>query len=391
MRVLVASPVNSVTGYGNDGIELIQALIRWGADVYIAPSSVFPPLPREVAALMTKQIPPTVDLLIAHKCPQELARAESCGIYSLATVALAWTMWEWSSLANVDIIDRNNCEHAFRVTDNLRRSIDRFDAVLAYDTVSHSAFDPYHDNVHIQQGGVTPLAELSRNWYASPFRFLMCGVLSERKNPFAAVNAFKLLRDSGELEDATLTLKSTYPSLHPRMEEWCPGLKLINELWPTSKLRDLYAVSHVMLAPSWGEGKNRPGIEFATTGGAFVAPRIGGHAQWMSSDYTWSVDYELRDFGNGSMGADVKVSHLAEIMLKLYTDRAGTAMKAERAAKCLPAMVSWDNVLERLMFRLPDIVPGRGAEVAALMRSCRRDPSSVLADSFKARAALDPV
>jgi hypothetical protein len=387
LKVLVSAPVNSVTGYGNDGIELIQALLRWGADVYAAPGSVFPPIPRDVAAVLTKRIPESVDLLLAHKCPQELARSESCGIYAAATVALAWTMWEWNSLSNVDTVNSANCEHAFRVTDYLRESISRFDAVLAYDEVSQQALTPYHDNIHILQGGVTPLQPVKRDWLASPFRFLMCGVLSERKGPFKAVNAFKILRDAGELTDATLTLKSTYPSMHPAMEQWCPGLKIVNALWPTSRLHELFGVSHVMLAPSRGEGKNRPGIEFATSGGAFVGPRFGGHAQWMSSDYTWPVNFTLRDFGAGAHGADVSVSHLAEIMLALYTDRHETKRRADTAARCLPAQVSWDSVLECLMLRLPSIVPGRGAEVASVMRSVRRSSDS--AGESRIRAALD--
>lgn len=387
--MLVSAPTNSVTGYGNDGVELIQALLRWGADVYAAPGSVFPPIPRDVAAVLTKQIPSSVDLLLSHRCPQELARIDSSGIYSVGTVALAWTMWEWDSLLNVDIVDFRNCEHAFRVTDHLRKSLSRFDAVLAYDEVSSSALRPYHDNVHILQGGVTPLAPVDREWFSSPFRFLMCGVLSERKNPFAAVTAFKQLRDSGELRNATLTLKSTYPAMPPAMEKWCPGLKLISEVWPTSRVHELFRSCHVMVAPSCGEGKNRPGLEFATSGGAFVGTRYGGHAQWMSSEYTWPIRFTLKDFGAGARGADADVGHLAEIMLKLYTDRACTKLKASLAASCLPAQVSWDSVLERLMLRLPEIVPGRGVEVASLMRACRRAPDS--ADASRVRAALDAI
>jgi glycosyltransferase involved in cell wall biosynthesis len=391
LKVLVSTPVNSVTGYGNDGIELIQALVRWGADVYTVPASVFPPVPREVAAVFTKPIPSHVDLLISHKCPQELAHPDRCGIFSVATVALAWTMWEWDSIANVDTISDLNCEHAFRVTDNLRDSLARFDATLAYDEVSKSALDPFHDNIHVLQGGVTPLDYMARDWFSNPFRFIMCGVLSARKNPFAAINAFKKLRDAGELEHATLTLKSTYPGLHPRMEKWCPGLHLIHDLWPIEQVHEFFGQSHVMVAPSWGEGKNRPAIEFATSGGAVVAPMIGGHAQWMSSEYTWPVRYNLKDFGSGSHGADVDVDHLAEIMLELYTDRASTRLRAERAAQCLPAQVAWPSVLERLMFRLPAIAGGRGSEVSALMRACRRAPASEGVHLASARSALDPV
>jgi hypothetical protein len=390
LKVLVSAPANPVTGYGNDGIELIQALLRWGADVYALPASVFPPLPREVAAVFTKLIPAEVDLLITHKCPQELAHMDRCGIFSAATVTLAWTMWEWDSLANVDIIDATNCEHAFRVTDNLFDSLARFDAVLAYDAVSRSALTPYHNNIHVLQGGVTPLQLMNRDWFSSPFRFFMCGVLSARKNPFAAITAFKRLRDAGELADATLTLKSTHPGFHSMMEQWCPGLHLIHELWTMERVHAFFQQCHVMLAPSWGEGKNRPAIEFATSGGAVVAPMIGGHAQWMSPDYTWPVRFKLKDYGAGARGASVDVDHLAEIMLDLYTNRASTRLRAERAAQCLPAQVSWDSVLERLMLRLPSMAGGRGSEVAALMRACRMAPAPDGVHLASARGALDP-
>lgn len=392
MKVLLSVPLNPVTGYGCDGLETVRAFLRWGADVYVFPSSVLPPLPRDIAAVLTKPIPPVVDLLISHKCPQELASAERCGIFSIATVSLAWSMWEWNSLNGIDIIDHNNCEHSFKVLDHLQDSFNRFDAVLAYDEVSREAFNPYCDNIHVLQGGVTPLPYMRRDWFASPFRFLMCGVISARKNPMASVKAFKKLRDAGELQDATLTVKSSHPGgLHPAMEQWCPGLKLINELWPIERLYELYRECHVLLAPSWGEGKNRPAIEFATSGGVVVAPMIGGHAQWMSPDYTFPVDYTLKDYGAGAYGADVDVDHLAEIMLHLYTNRDEARECAENASRSLPSVVNWDAVLERLCLRLGSIAGARGEEVASLMRACRRNPQSEAIRTSVTRAALDPV
>src|SRR5262249_22791854 len=155
----------------------------------------------------------------------------------------------------------------------------------AYDEVSKQALTPYCDNIHILQGGVNCLEYVERDWFASPFRFIMCGILSDRKNPFAAITAFKNLRDAGELADATLTLKNTTSNLLKIMEQWCPGLYIVDHFWPTAKIHSLYRQSHVMLAPSQGEGKNRPALEFASTGGAVVAPLFGGHAMWGSSDF----------------------------------------------------------------------------------------------------------
>jgi glycosyltransferase involved in cell wall biosynthesis len=392
MKVLLSGPANVITGYGNDIVELARALARWGVDLYLHPSSVHPPLPPLVAALLTKEIPQHVDLLISHRCPQELAASpESAGLYSVATVALAWSMWEWDSLDNVDTLNAKNCEHSFRVTEHLEKALSRFDAVLAYDEVSKQALDPYHKRVDILQGGVDPLAPMQRDWNASPFRFVMVGALSHRKNPFAAINAFKSLRDAGELQDAELVLKTTYPGLHPAMEQWCPGLRIFGEVWPIEKVYQLYRSSHVLLAPSWGEGKNRPAIEFATSGGAVAATNVGGHAQWMSPEFSWPLKYELKEISSGARGAVVSEDHLAETMLDLYTNRAETARRAGVAARALPGMVSWDRVLERLQLRLESLAGGRGAEVSALMRACRRqedDMGTLSVDALLKRGSL---
>lgn len=393
MKVLVSCPVNTQTGYGSDGIELVQALLSWGADVYLHPSGIHPPLPADVAAVLTKPIPEHVDLLISHRCPQELALSpESAGIYATSTVSVAWTMWEWDSLDNVDEIAPGNCEHAFRVTDHLEKALSRFDAVLAYDTVSQQALSPYHSRVEVLQGGVRPLSPMRRDWQSSPFRFVMVGALSSRKNPFAAVEAFKRLRDAGELADAELVLKTTYPGLHPAMEKWCPGLRIIGDVWPVEQIYGLYRLSHVLLAPSWGEGKNRPAIQFATSGGAVAATLVGGHAQWMSPEYSWPLRFEMKPTSSaGARAAIVDPDHLAETMLALYTDRAETARRAEVASRVLPGMVAWPRVLERLQEKLATIAGSRGAEVSTLMRSCRRPDASesALLQDQKRRGALD--
>ncbi len=395
MKVLLSCPVNSVTGYGTDGIELAQALVEWGADVYLHPSSVVSPLPADVAVLLTKPIPRKVDLILSHRCPQELARgADAAGLLAESTLRVAWTMWEWDSLANVDEVDQNTCEHSFQVFPALESALKPFDVVLAYDEISQMALQPHHPSVDILQGGCTPLAPMTRNYHDEfPFRFLMTGALTSRKNPFAAINAFRSLRLDGELKDAQLVLKTTRPGLHPAMESWTPGLRIINEVWPAEQLHALYRECHALLAPSWGEGKNRPAIEFATSGGAVAATAFGGHRQWLSSDYAWPLRFDLVETSPGARGARVDQEHLQEVMLALYQDRAETSRRAAVAARVLPGMVAWPRVLERLSLRLRDVAGDRGAEVSALMRACRRPEKTEdsLAHDLMRRSAFDGI
>lgn len=391
MKVLISSPVNPVTGYGNDGIEMVRAFLRWGADVYLHPSGVHPPLPAEVAAILTKPLPEHVDLFISHRCPQELARRESAGVYATSTVALAWSMWEWDSLCNVDEINQNNCEHAFRVTDHLGEVMQGFDALLAYDEVSKKALSPYHSKVDILQGGVAPVPPVARDWTARPFRFLMAGALSARKNPFAAIEVFRQLKLDGELTDAQLVLKTTLAGLHPAMESWCPDLRIIGEVWPEARLQALYEASHVLLAPSWGEGKNIPAAQFAMSGGAVAATNIGGHAQWLSPSYSWPLRFELTELYPGARGAVVDKDHLAETMLAIYNDRSETARRAAVAARVLPSMLSWDSVLERLMLRLGSLAGQRGHDVEGAMRLCRKPSEDGVFSNIRGRGALDGV
>lgn len=369
MKVLVNGPANDVTGYGNDTLGLCSALMRWGCDVYLQPSNLHPPLPPPIAALLTKPLPVHVDLALTHRCPQELAVPLLFAPRSYATVSLAWSMWEWQSLENVDKVSDD--KHCLQVTAVLSSALSSYDSLLVYDKVSYSALSPYHGNTHILQGGIEIPPVWPRAWFGTPFRFLMLGALHARKAPMVAVHAFKKLKDRGELTDAELILKTVSAGLPRALEEWCSGVRVLAEVWPPSNLDALMGLCQVLLAPSRGEGKNIPALRFATSGGAVAATKVGGHEMWLSEQVGFPLDYEWRDSVDGR-GAEVDPDHLAEVMLALYRDRAETRRRAEMAARILPAMVSWDRVIQRLCDGLEGYAGDRGVEVQALMRASRQ-------------------
>lgn len=400
-KVLISTPLNNVTGYGLDGIGVINAFIHLGADVYIDVSCVRAPIPPQIAVLLTKPIPSEVDLLISHRCPQELSLITQNGAITNATVSIAWSMWEWTSLDIVDVITETNCEHQSRLQNTLATSLSRFDALLAYDNVSYSALSPYHKNTQVLQGGFSPAQwrPVERDW-SKPLQFAMCGMLTAtRKQPWLAIEAFNSLQEEGYLEGSTLELHTLAPGLHPGMMEHYPNIKISYEIWSQKRLAAFYASKHVLLAPSRGEGKNLAAMEMATTGGVVVATNAGGHAMWLSSQFGYPLDYKWVAEPNlpKCKSAQVSVEHLRQTMLHIDANRAEAAQRGQLAAQIVPQMCAWDRVVERLIDKLPALVPGhgggsgRGDYVRNLALMCRQEPDSLIESEGFQRSVFDQV
>jgi glycosyltransferase involved in cell wall biosynthesis len=187
-----------------------------------------------------------------------------------------------------------------------------------------------------------------REWDGT-FRFVMVGQLHERKDPFAAIEAFAhLKRVHGDAFDAELHLKTTTGGLAPAMEDAYEGLKIHYRYWEQSRLLDLYRRCHVLLAPSRGEGKNVPALEMQATGGAVIATDFGGHRNWLSKEYAYPLQYELEDAGNG-LAARADRQHLADLMWHTYTHRNEVREKGRVASRTVRAMYDWIPVSRKLL------------------------------------------
>lgn len=370
MKVLVRVPLSPYSGYGNDGIGIVRALMRWGMDVYLDPPVVQPPLPEDVAQLLTKRSEAPFDLMIQHvdpaalDLPDHLARA--------ADVTVGWTMWEYSNLGNLPGRSK------------LRGKIRNFDAMVAYDDVTKVCLEEYYKGPILKvQGGYWPedWKFLERDWFSERFGFCMVGQLHERKNPFAAISAFQQLKieHPEEFEPAELHLKTNIPGLHSSMEKVIPKLRVHYDVWPHEILEAFYAKQHVLLAPSRGEGKNMPALEFQSTGGTVIATNWGGHTEWLNSSYNYPLDYHdvpVPNFPN-TFYADADVEHLKELMLHVFRNRGEAKRKGELAAQMIPKLSSWDSVVERLLRQVSNTVPnGEALWQKALM--CRKfDPKDL--------------
>ena len=274
MKVLLKLPLSTYTGYGNDGIGMARAFMRWGADVYVQPTVVQPPLPEDIAYLLTKELIAPFDLAINHVDPAALDATH--GIAEASAVTIGWTMWEYSNLGNLPGRSK------------LRKKLKKFDALVGYDDVTIDGFREYYSGpLIVQQGGFWPedWPAVERDFFEENFYFCMLGVLSERKDPFRAIEAFSMAKAENPEFDkrARLSLKTNMPGLHSSMEDVYPGLRIYYDNWPTDLVRKFYESQHVLLAPSRGEGKNMPALEFMSTGGTVIATDWAGHTQWLDS------------------------------------------------------------------------------------------------------------
>jgi glycosyltransferase involved in cell wall biosynthesis len=358
------------SGYGNDGLGIIKSLINAGVDVYVQPTHLDAPLPNEIAHLLTKRLVAPFDLMIHHVDPGQLGllpeEKRACGI------TVGWTMWEYTTLFNL------------KGRSKLHKSLNNYDMLLGYDQVTCDALKPYAKKgtpVGVLQGGFLPenWPKVERDWFSPRFGFAMCGVLSERKDPFVSIMAFKELKEEypEEFEPAELHLKTNTPGLHSAMEQWVPKLRVHYESWPEDVLKQFYATQHVLCAPSRGEGKNMPALEFQSMGGAVIATNWGGHTGWLSPEYAYPLDYKLMpvdDFPKVS-NARADKDHMKALMLHTFRNRAEVKKKADLAAEIIPQMMSWDTVIQKLFMKIAELSPVEGSKILqkALMSGVSND------------------
>ena len=359
LKVLLRIPLTRYSGYGSDGIDIADALIRKGVDVYIDPVIVQPPLPHSVANLLTKPLEAPFDLMVTHVDPEIIAVTPEHR--SAADLVVGWSMWEFSTLDN--LVGKSS----------LKKRLKNFDALVGYSDVSTEAFRAFAPKklpLATLQGGFN--AELwpyvERDWSSDRFRFVMNGVMNARKNPLAAIAAFAELKNEHpeEFEPAELHIHTRVPTLPMEIMDRVPKLWIYCETFTESEMQMFYRIGHVLLATSRGEGKNLPALEMLSTGAPVIYTDWSGHQQWGSSAFAYPLRMELhpvKPTGHPECKwAEVDRQHLKETMLHCFRNRHEVREKGLTASKVIPQTHSWDNVIDQFFGLLPELVPGKGHE-----------------------------
>ncbi len=353
-RVLLKTPINPDTGYGIDGISLLQNFDRLGADVHLEPFHTGIPLPVDVAMYYTKPRPskPYFDIALHHAYPGELGFPKE--IHKYADKVIGWTMYEFTGFGETT-----------EMTNKLEERLEPLDLLLVYDEISRQAMSQYcdPDKIQILQGGYdsklwTPKESDSERDWDGTFRFCMNGTMNLRKNPWAAIIAFKYLKDEhGDDFDAELHLKTTQNSLPDDVVNLCPGLYLHYDNWNTDQLREFYSQMHCLVAPSWGEGKNLPALEAQTMGCVAVVSKVGGHMQWADDDWCYLVEGPMEEHLPEMGSMRVYPETMVDTMWHIYNNRHEARMKAEKAQSIIPLQCDWEPVMDRLKFKIDQIKP----------------------------------
>jgi hypothetical protein len=406
LKALVKSPFSMFSGYGNDGWGLVRALVAWGCDVYVQPTWLDVPVPKDLLHLLTKPLVAPFDLTINHWDPGNLAIQEPAR--RATGLAVAWTMWEFSAApgpaevmrwapdgkSKVPVIVQPKKGGLYPLCQNRSTFAARmkwYDLLLAYDPVSLEALEPLlprHVARGILIGGYDSenWRPVARDWHGDQFGFAMHGALNNRKQPYLVLQAHLELREEDEAyrEQARLSFHTTTPPLFPELQEILnkdsdKRVRIYYDTWPDATLKEFYAAQHCLVYPSQGEGKNVPALEFMSTGGVVIHTKRGGPEMWLNEDIGYEVPFALRPvlprYPDGAHSARVELADLKQVMLRVFRSRSEAQMKGELASRLIPQQLDWGVIVRDLFRRCRDLCGRQGEIVYSMAQECRREQS----------------
>lgn len=348
MRVVLRAPFDRITGFGNDSVDLALSLSNAGVDVLPWPMALRPGLPQQFADLLTKEPVGPADVALTFAPAFQLDTLRGVN----APVQVGWSMWEWDRLTWAHLRSGSLAwDASYRPWSDDDPPMDH---LMVACPMNLTAFRDIDDGVpmSVQPVGIDPKAwpREERNPKGRPLRFGMVGMLNNRKNPFAALYAWKAAKERDASFDAELEMKTSTPGLHPKIEDWAPDVKIHQGVWPKGTLVEWIMSLDVLLCPSRGEGMNKPAMEIQATGGTVIASDWGGHQNWLDDACAYRLDGQLVwDAKMGAQWFEADVEHLTGLILRAHRDRDELADKCAKAPDHIRAGFSWEGVAENVI------------------------------------------
>ena len=332
MRIKVVAPLNPYSGYGNDGIGLVRALVERDHDVTVEPTAFRAPIPYPVLSTFLEEPLGSYDLEI-HYLPPIGARPTSDN-----HPTVLWTMLEdpespFLSQINSNALSQYNYEHLVLTTEEAK-----------------SALSLDRDDVHILQGGVNINQfyqrdegnKESQNYPArdslsnssDTFVFGAVSSLGPRKRLGILISAFQELQEEKDSFNAELQIHLQGPgSFHA-----LPSNVFIDTRPLTQRgLQEFYWNLDCLVSPSEFEGKGMVPMEAALCGTPILVSQNAGHKSWLHPTLTPTFKLDGRGLEN-----------LKEAMYTMYQNRRVNFHNTPALANYLRRNFSWSKRVQKL-------------------------------------------
>lgn len=188
-----------------------------------------------------------------------------------------------------------------------------------------------------------------------------------RKNPAAAFHAFqKAFREN---DKATLLIKTSGGDIHGRdLLELCqtirgPNVILLDQLMSRAQAYGLIDMADCFVSLHRSEGFGLGLAEAMLLGKPVIATRYSGNLDYMNSDNSLLVDYEMVEitedrpiYTRGNFWAEPSLSHAAACMREVYEDPDKARARAQRAQPEIQRLLSLSSAGQRMRTRLEQII-----------------------------------
>lgn len=194
-----------------------------------------------------------------------------------------------------------------------------------------------------------------------PFTFLMAGELIMRKYPALAIAAFmELFKGRKDVKLIMKTMSGTLGHLYFPDDI---NIEVIDKMYKTSDMQDLYANSDCFLFPSAGEGFGLTPLEAMATGLPTIFSDNTGMSEYANSKYNYPIGWLRKDravrypkdFGDYGSWYIPDYAMLKEKMLEVVNNQDLAREKGVEAAKWVKSKFTYSHTADTIIKRLNEL------------------------------------